>query len=228
MKIHISIERIAFMTGFSLILMTVIAGMTMGLVFNGLFTTDLDEFKIALIGVETSTYNWGLVGWFLILGLDIFVSWGVYQLYKRKNNRKALLSGMLRLIYSAILAIALIDLVKVSSGLTNAGDNAHLLFDSVQKFYFLWHLGLIVFGLHLLFLAKLVCEKKVVLRIISVFLLLAGLGYIISNTVGLWIENYEEIRFKVELVFILPMIFGELGWGIWLMIIGAKGANLKG
>lgn len=227
MKIHISTQRIAFMTGFSLILMTVVAGMTMGLVFNDLLTTDLDEFKMALQGVETS-FKWGLVGWFLILGLDLFVSWGVYRLYKEKNSSTAILSGTLRLVYSIILGIAIFQLVKVSSLMAHSEKNLLIIFDALHNFYAIWHVGLIVFGLHLLFLAKLVCEKKVILRIISLFLLLAGIGYVLSNTAALWIENYEDIRMNVELVFILPMIFGELGWGLWLMIKGAPTANSKG
>ncbi len=227
MKIHISTERIAFMTGFSLVLMAVIAGMTMGLVFNDLFTTDVNELKIALNGIE-STYYWGILGWILILVLDLLVSWGVYRLYREKNKSKAVLTGTLRLVYSVILGIAIFQLVKVSSLLAHSDDNLQLIFDALQNFFAIWHFGLIVFGLHLLFLAKLVCEKKVVLRIISLFLILAGLGYILSNTADLWIENYEEIRMNVELVFILPMIFGELGWGLWLMIKGGPSANSKG
>jgi len=227
MKIDISTERIAFMTGFSLVLMAIIAGMTMGLVFNDLFTTDVNELKIALNGIE-STYYWGILGWILILSLDLFVSWGVYRLYRGKNSSKAILSGTLRLVYSVILGFAIFQLVKVSSLLVHADENVQLIFDALQKFYANWHFGLIVFGFHLILLAKLVCEKKVILRIISLLLLLAGLGYVISNCADLWIENYEDIRMNVELVFILPMIFGEFGWGIWLMIKGAPTANLKG
>lgn len=224
MKIHISTERITFMTGFSLVLMAVIAGMTMGLVFNELFTTNVNEFKIALPGIE-STFIWGLVAWFLILGLDLVVSWGIYRIYCEKNNKRARFVAILRLVYSVFLAVAISKLVQVYFLLTDSKVNIVQIFDLVHEFQSIWHFGLIIFGFHLIFLSKLVCDKKVILRIISLLLLLAGLGYVISNCADLLIENYEQIRLKVELVFIFPMIFGELGWGIWLMIISRKKIN---
>lgn len=224
MKTHTSKRTVIFLTGFSLLLMAVLAGLTMGFVFNVLFTADRASFEFNLQIVE-SNFGWGLIGWCLILVLDLYVSWGLWQIYRSKSVKKALIVGLLRFFYSLILAVAVINLFGAYSFFDDAETNVQTIFDLVNDFQSIWHTGLIVFGLHLIFLAALICEKKVILRIISLLLLMAGLGYMISNIADLWIENYAQIRMKVELVFILPMIFGEIGLALWLMYKGGKKIN---
>ena len=58
--------------------------------------------------------------------------------------------------------------------------------------------------------------------VISILLLIAGIGYVFSNSLALLITDYKSIRDNVEAVFILPMILGELSFAIWMLAKGGK------
>ena len=95
-------------------------------------------------------------------------------------------------------------------------------YEYLQSFQSIWQFGLIIFGGHLLYLAPLVWEKGTLLKVISVTIFIAGIGYVVSNTLDLFIADYEQMRSSVEAVFILPMVLGELGLAIWLLAAGGK------
>lgn len=131
--------------------------------------------------------------------------------------------GLLRFIYSVILAIAIYQLIGAYLNINQVEKTVELL----HSFESIWQFGLIVFGFHLMLLSGLVCEKKIIKKVLAILLLIAGIGYTVSNTLDLFIENYEDFRFNVELAFIIPMIFGELGLAIWLLTKGGKNVNLS-
>ncbi len=213
-------RQIALFSGTSIVIMAIAAGVAMGLVFTPLFDMTLEQFKTQE-SISASLLVDGIIAWVIILICDVLASWGLYRFYAEKNRFKSMLMGSFRLVYSFILLLAIVQLIRA----VMAWDEPDQAFALIRQFQFIWQFGLILFGVHLLYLSGLVCEKNIVLKVIAVLLLLAGVGYVASNIANLVVDNYAVYRPKVELPFIIPMIFGELGLAIWLMARGGKRAS---
>lgn len=209
-------KKVEQLTGYSIIIMAVTAIVVMGMVFNHLLN-EVSDANEAI--VDKTLFTIGVGGWLVILLTDLIVSWGVYKVYYTKNKTKAILAGMMRLIYSVCLAVAVINLIRVIPMIGKDGTISSNAFDFIHRFKHIWQLGLIVFGVHLIFLSQLVCEKKIVLRIISVLLFVSGIGYLLDNTL-IAIGGYEDLVARLEMVFMLPMILGEVWWAIRLIAKG--------
>ncbi len=90
----------------------------------------------------------------------------------------------------------------------------------MKGFNNIWSIGLVVFGCHLYVLGYLVFKSGYIPKIFGVLLIIASLCYIINNFANLLVNNYEKYKATVELFFSLPMIAGELGFGLWLLFKG--------
>ncbi len=186
-------------------------------IYSPIFNSGRADF-IVHFGESNTRLMIGLFGWILILLCDIQVSWGLYVVYRTKNQRRAFLMGALRLIYSTILMIAIVQLIRAYFFSSDAEESYEL----ILSFRSSWLFGLIIFGVHLVYLSTLVWNEQLVPKMISGALFMAGIGYIVSNVLNLIIVDYEQLRSQVEAVFILPMIVGELGLAIWLLVKGGK------
>ena len=207
----------AILTGTSLLTMALVAIVIMGVVYNRIFNMDLETFTRSYEKMQ-SLLVLGLIGWIVILLCDIGVSWGIYKFYREKHKARSKITGLLRFVYSIILLFAIAHLAY-GSLLTFENEKSYL---AVQHFQKIWSLGLIVFGGHLLILATMVFDKSVISFLIGGTLLMAGIGYVLTNCLNLFMIDYEQIRAGLEGLFILPMIVSEVGLAIWLLAKGGK------
>ena len=124
----------------------------------------------------------------IVLICDVVVAWALYVFLKQVNKNLSLLTAWLRLVYAAILGIALLNLVIVLILLSGANYLAVFETDQLHAqvllllnaFNDVWALGLIVFGFHLFILGYLVFKSDYIPRILGVLLIVAGLGYLIE------------------------------------------------
>jgi hypothetical protein len=173
--------------GGSILLMAVLAGVS-----------------IPVLG--TLTASLGLIGIFL---LDVLVSIGLIKHHKTENPKLAQRTGILRLLYTAILGVA--------TGFHIGGN--------VSLFNEIWGAGLIVFGLHLISLGLLFNpqgKKKWMKYLIKSLLILGGVGYIILEGGLLLVPAATAFAATVESIFIVPMILGELLYAFWMLFKGGK------
>ncbi|MBI1184893.1 hypothetical protein GC194_11515 [bacterium] len=177
--------KTAWLTGLSILIMAVLAGISM-----------------PALGSLGATF--GLVG---ILLLDVLVSLGVHKLYKNEKPGLAKASSGLRLVYSAFLATGI--------GFLFAHAGAAV-FNSI------WGWGLIAFGLHLITLGLLYHNKrkKWLNLLIKSLLILAGLAYLIQYVGILLVASPVAFAAAVESILIAPMILGEMGYAISLLLSG--------
>ena len=226
MKTRLNHRKTAIVTSASIILMTVVAGVTMGGGFDSVFEMNPAQLAFNLTTIQ-SFMHYGMLGWIVIFICDLIATWGLHRYYREQNRIKANIMGVLRLIYSLILLLAITQIIKANVELSQSTvdySSVHIL---LHKFQSIWQFGLILFGFHLLYLAPLVCKKKSVQQVISMLLFIAGIGYIISNVTDLFVKDYEQIRPRIEAVFILPMVLGEFGLAVWLLIKGGREVTLK-
>jgi hypothetical protein len=221
MKKRMTPRQIAVLTGISIVVMAIVAGITMGGVFAPLFEMNSEAFASYVPGIKWQ-YFWGILGWIVILITDIIVSWGLYRYYRKENVNNALVVGLLRLLYSGILLIGIVQLIRSYTeiyGMNADIEKAHHLLFSFQS---IWQFGLIIFGIHLVYLSKLVCKKHTIRQVIAALLFISGLGYFGSNTADFLIADYEHVRSQIDVYFMLPMVLGELGLAIWFIVKGGK------
>ena len=214
-KIELTKRNTALITGFSIILMAVAAGYSVGNVFGSLVVADNDNLTTENIINDISLFKTGIIGWVVIFICDLIVSLGVYLLFQENNNKLALSTAWLRFFYTIILGIAISRLIMVSISYENLIYNLNL-------FNEIWSFGLTIFGLHLICLSYLFYNESVWNKLISLLLILAGIGYLVTYIGELVLPNFGNYKQTIEMIFMAPMILGEIGFAIWLLIKGGK------
>jgi hypothetical protein len=157
-------------------------------------------------------------------------AWSLYIFLKPVNQKLSLLTAWFRLIYSAIFGFALSQLLFITLLLGDAFfleafglkglDALVTLF--LKGFIYSWAVGLILIGCHIFFLGYLVFKSGFIPKVLGALLMVAGLCYLTTNFATILLPGYENYKGMVEAILSLPMIIGELGFGLWLLFKGGK------
>ncbi|MFD2046572.1 DUF4386 domain-containing protein [Ornithinibacillus salinisoli] len=223
-------RKIAVITGISLLIMAIAASFSAGFVHESILVEGDANATLNNMMTSQTLFKVGIFGWLIILLTDIVVAWGFYIFLKPFNKYLSLLGAWFRLIYTSILAIAILNLIVVLL-LTKSTDYISLLSNEqlalivmllLNAFNAIWNMGLIIFGGHLLIVGYIAFTSSNLPKIISILLLVASFGYIVIHLCITFLPQYERIITILENVFTLPMIVGELGFGIWLLFKGGK------
>ncbi|CAF3640392.1 unnamed protein product [Rotaria socialis] len=224
----ISQRTAALVAGFSILIMAILAGFAYGFVLNGLIVPDNTTLTANNIKSSIMLFRVGIFSFLLVLIFDVLAAWSLHVFLKLLNENLSLLTAWFRLVYSAILGIALLNLAFVVLLLN--GSNYLSVFETNQLnalvtfflkgFNNIWSMGLVVFGCHLFVLGYLVFKSGYIPKLFGILLIIASLCYITSNFANLLLSNYEKYKATVELFISLPMIIGELGFGLWLLFKG--------
>lgn len=206
------------MTGYSLILMAVVAGFSIGYAFPKFFDVNQLEITHSNLSGNLQLYLSMLIGIVLIIILDILISWTIYQFFKNDNKKVALMSFILRIIYAAIFGVATYFLFAN----LGQGNNNELLNSNFNSFETVWTLGLIVFGLHLLAVGILMKFHRNIPKALWILTLIAGIFYVVVHILKLMLPQLSEFTETLNNILALPMALGELGLAIWLIIKGGK------
>ncbi|WP_067727899.1 DUF4386 domain-containing protein [Oceanobacillus damuensis] len=226
-------RKSALIAGISLIIMAFAAAFSNGLILGNLVVQGDAGTTLNNIVSSINLFNAGIFGWLIILISDIVVAWALYTFMHPINKNLSLLGAMLRLTYAAILGIAILNLVFVSLLssspdillLSNDTQLQSLMMLSLEAFYFIWSVGLVIFGGHLMIISYLSFHSNHIPKIISILLFIASVGYIVIHLFSTFLYHYDGIIDVLEIAFAAPMIAGELGFGLWLLFRGGKGKN---
>lgn len=225
-----SLRKAALITGITMFIITICAMFAVGvvntrLIIDGDATATMNNIKKSI-----SLFQAGIFSWLIILICDIVISWALYIFLKQIDSSLSLLGAWFRLAYCAILGISILNLVFVSillggchELLSNQADQLKsLLMLFVIAFQKMWSFGLIIFGVHLFIIGRLVMKSGFIPKILGILLLIASLGYMFINIIHLFLPQYENTTRIFENILSLPMVLGELGLGIWIMVKGGK------
>ena len=169
--------------------MAIVAGFATLFVLDGLFVPGDAAATTSNIKASEMLFRAGFLGWLIILICDVLAAWGLYVFFKRVNKSLSLLTAWFRLVYTAILGVALLNFVIVLLLLSGADyltafetDQLHAqVLLSLNAFYGLWDIGLVVFGFHLLGLSYLVFKSGYIPKILGILLIFAFVGYLITS-----------------------------------------------
>jgi hypothetical protein len=223
---ELPIRQAAFVTGVSILVMLVAAVIATELSIGSLVVLDDAKATTDNIMASSGLFRTGVFSWLVILVADVLAAWGLYVVLKPVSSTVSLLAAWFRLVYVAMLGAALVNLVSVLTLMNGTGAltgydtgqlQAQVLF-SVTVFNDMWSLALIVFGIHILLLGLLVLKSSYVPRLFGYLLLLAFVGYVLVHLLHLLFPGLDDLKTTIEMIFILPMVVGEVGLGVWLLV----------
>jgi hypothetical protein len=147
---------------------------------------------------------------------DLIAAWALYLLLKPVNEDLSFLSALFRFVYAVIALAALTNLVSILGLLRSDFESDqwynHIM-SSLDAFKSGWYFGIIFFGIHLGLLGFLVFKSHYIPRILGLFLIVAGLGYLING-----LKPY--LFPTINLDFAKFTFYGELIFMLWLLIKG--------
>lgn len=83
----------------------------------------------------------------------------------------------------------------------------------IITFNIIWLIGLFFFGIHLILLGRIIGKP----RIIALFLVLAGIMYMVDTSAHFLMEDYQAYASLFLALVAIPSIVGELSLAIWLL-----------
>ncbi|OJE49102.1 hypothetical protein BAQ49_25070 [Bacillus proteolyticus] len=220
-------RKYALFAGSSLLVMAFIAFFSYGFVHGNLIVQENASTTFHNIQTSNSLFKAEIFGWIIIFITDIVAAWALYFFLKPIHTSLSLLATLLRLMYTAILGIAIFNLILVLLLSKNTIANPEtytILF--LNAFEYIWSVGLIIFGLHLFVLGYVTFLTKQIPKFISVLLFIAAIGYIVIHVMNTMFSQYDAMISILNVVFQLPMIASELGFSIWLLIRGGKNSTV--
>ncbi|WP_226655828.1 DUF4386 domain-containing protein [Pseudalkalibacillus hwajinpoensis] len=221
-------QKAAVVSGVALLVMTIAAFFSQGYVHSSLVVEGDAATTLKNIQASQALFRLEVLGWFIIVIMDLVVSWGFYLFLKPFHAGYALLASWLRFLYTVMLATAVSHLivtntiVQHSVEATSVDRVAQQVMDAITAFEATWSFGLIIFGLHLIAVGVVAWNTTRIPKVISFLVVLAGFSYSLIHFMYQFIPQLENITGLLELILMVPMVIGELGFGIWLLVKGRK------
>lgn len=222
-------RQASIIAGLAIIMMTIAAVMATDVTINSLVVENDATETLRNILASKITFNVGVLSWLIILICDVFAAWGLYLFFKEVSKNLSLLTALFRLVYVAMLAISIFNLIYVyllihQPGLSSADMASH--FSDKVMFYLhafdkMFSVSLVVFSIHILFIGYLSLKSEYVPKVLGIILIIAFGGYAIPNISNLVFPEYKDVMKIVEWIFFIPML-GEVVLGLWLLVIGLR------
>ncbi len=217
-------RRAARIAGLSYVTMFVLAIFANFVVREGLVEPGNAEATVANISGSIGLFRLGLLSFLVIFILDVVIAWGLHVVFRRVNRDISLASAWFRLIYTALLGVALVSMFQVLE-ILDGGSLGFLTTDQVNaqtmtalaSFESTWLIGLMAFGIHLVLLGVLICKSGIVNKALGYVLIAAGVAYVLDTAAHGMLSDYESVAPIFLIAVALPSMIGE-GWlGLWLL-----------
>jgi hypothetical protein len=225
---EISRRQAAIVASIGLLLMTVLAPFANFYVLQGLTVPGDAAATFDKIAAGQALLRAGIATFLIVAVLDVVVAWALYYLLKPVDRSLSLLAAWLRVVYAAILGVALGSLMQVlqlvsGDGLLKAfqADQLHAqVVLALGAFDRAWMLGLVLFGLHLLLLGYLAFRSdltpRVLLQVLGILLIIAAAGYLVDSFGKILSPTYSANIGTYTFI-------GEPLFMLWLLWKGIKG-----
>ena len=162
-----SLRNAAIVAGLGLLVMTIFAIFAQVFVIQGLIVPGDAAATASNILANEMLFRLGIFSFMIVIICDVLVAWGLYVLLKPVNKNLSLLTAWFRLVYAAIFAVALVNLLNALQLLSGADYLAAFepnqlqaqVMLSLDAFHAAWTIGFLIFGLHLSLLGYLVFKS---------------------------------------------------------------------
>jgi Domain of unknown function (DUF4386) len=216
----------ALVTAISLLLMALLAPFAEFGVLKTLIVPADAALTTTNIAASLSLFQAAIVAFLIVAILDVMVAWGFYVLLRPVNKNAAVVVASLRIVYAALFAFALINLVDAARAAASVTGTAlqsaplqEQVAASAASFDTAWHLALGIFGLHLVGLGVLLFRFAAP-RLLAALVVLAGVGYLADSLGTIFIADYGLTISTFTFVGEAMLIF----WLFWRAARGSRGS----
>lgn len=218
-------RRAARIAGVSYLAMFVLAIFANFVVREGLIEPGDATGTVANITESIGLFRLGLVAFLTIFVLDVVIAWALHVVFREVNRDLSLATAWFRLIYTALLGVALVSMFQVLqilggesfTFLTSEQVNAQTMI-GLASFESAWLIGLVAFGIHLVMLGNLIIRSGLVTKALGYVLAFAGVAYVLDTLAQGMLADYEAVAGVFLVAVALPSMIGE-GWlGLWLLL----------
>ncbi len=219
-------KKQGIIAGIALVIMAIVAGFSFGYVHNNLIVNS-PEITLKNLMANKSLFYAELFGWSLIFITDLIVAITLYFFFRSVSKQISLITALIRIVYTLILGIAVIQLYKIVPILLSDNNPTDQLvyseiFSNAQLFEKLWSVGLIVFGLHLVGLGYLSNKSDSVPKLLGYLLYFGGISYTVLHTSTQFSLFNTKILKTIENILALPMALAEILLAFWLIYNGFR------
>jgi hypothetical protein len=216
--------KVAMATGIGLLLMAVLAPFAQFAVMKTLIVPADAAATTNNIAASLGLFEAAVAAFLIVAILDVVVAWGFYLMLRPVSEGLARLVGSLRVVYAAVFAFALLNLVG-AAGLVQSATGAALqsgplqaeVASSLSAFDTTWRLALGIFGLHLVGLGALLFRFTAP-RLLAVLVVLAGIGYLADSLGTIFVPGYALTISTFTFVGEALLIF----WLFWRAARGSR------
>jgi hypothetical protein len=206
-----SLRRASLTAGIALALIVVLALFgAFGAVGRLVTAEDASRTAQDILGSE-GLFRWGIASLFLVVILDVIVAAALLIVFEPVNRSLSTMAAWFRATYAAVYLVAISQLV-IALGLLGDPNQA---LRAVNAYDTIWHVGLVLFGVHLLLLGLLAYRSDFMPRIFGILLVIAGLGYLADGFGAVLIPDYSINISGFTFV-------GEATLMLWLLIKGSR------
>lgn len=218
-------RRAARIAGVSYLAMFLLAIFANFVVREGLIESGDAGGTVANVTESIGLFRLGLVAFLAIFVLDVVIAWALHVVFRDVNRDLSLATAWFRLIYTALLGVALVSMFQVlqmlggeSLGfLTSEQVNTQTMIE-LASFESTWLIGLVAFGIHLAMLGVLIVRSELVTKALGYVLIFAGAAYVLDTLAQGMLSDYEAVSGIFLAAVALPSMIGE-GWlGFWLLL----------
>lgn len=223
---HKKEKQQGIIAGIALLIMASVAGFSFGYAHNSLMVNSPETTLNNLI-VNKSLFYAELLGWSIIFITDFIVAIALYFCFRRTLKQVSTITALIRIIYTLVLGIAIVQLFKIIPTLSLANPlsekiNVSETVSHIQSFEKLWSVGLIIFGLHLIGLGYLSVKSKSVPKFLGYLLYFGGISYTFLNGFRHLALFEVQTLNSIENILALPMALSEILLAFWLIYDGFR------
>jgi uncharacterized membrane protein YuzA (DUF378 family) len=221
---NITLRKAALIAGIGYILM-IGSPIAESMFYHGLVDLSNATKTVKNITGHAALVQYGIILYLINFMGDILAAWGLYILFKPANENLSLLSAWLRIIYSVMGLVAVMNLLTVLQltshynylqAFTNDQLQAQVMI-ALRSFRDDWSVSFTFFGIYLILLGYLAFISRYVSKIVGICLMIAGAGWLTDSLQPFLFPN---VNLSVGMI----TGFGELVFMFWLFI---KGVRLK-
>ena len=228
----ITLKKIAIIAGIGYLVIFFTGIYANFFVLEGLVVPDDAAKTAANITANSMLYRFGILNFVFMVIFDVVLTWALYVIFRLVDKNISLLAAWFRLVNCAVFGAALYFLFEVLHLLSGAkylsvfteADLHAQVMGSLNAFNYMWLVGLIFFGVHLLFLGYMIYKSEIFPRIIGILLFIAGAGYLTDSFANFMLPSYNDYKDIFMIAVVVPGVVGELSLTFWLLF---KSGRLK-
>jgi len=230
-QVAVSPRQAAVSAGLAYASLNVLALFANFLVLSRLTVRDDAAATVRNIADSGLLFRGGIAAFIVVLIADVVVAWGLYVFFQRTSRELSLFAAWFRLVYVAITAAALLQLLLAvrlvdASGYTSAlerGQRDVQVMLSLDAYTYGWRIGLAMFGVHLLLVGIVMIRSDHAPPVLGGMVTLAGLAYVAVMLASVLLAGFEDRRSLFLLLLAVVTVPAEFGLAIWLLWRGGRG-----